>query len=54
MFSIFCENLLHSRFWGVSDPLCISSSLAIHFSDYSFLVHHTLLTGMTAISLHMK
>jgi hypothetical protein len=26
-------------FW-VSDPLCLSSSSVLHFSDYSFLVHH--------------
>jgi hypothetical protein len=25
---------------GVSDPLCLSSSLALHFSDYSFCVLH--------------
>jgi hypothetical protein len=32
-------------FWGGaggggSDPLCLPSSLALHFSDYSFWVHH--------------
>jgi hypothetical protein len=25
---------------GVSYPLCLSSSSALHFSDYSFCVHH--------------
>jgi hypothetical protein len=36
----------------VSDPLCLSSYLALHFSNYSFW-STTLLTGMTGISLHM-
>jgi hypothetical protein len=27
-------------FFLVSDPLCLSSSSALHFSDYSFWVHH--------------
>jgi hypothetical protein len=27
-------------FLGVSDPLCLFSSLALHFSNYCFLVHH--------------
>jgi hypothetical protein len=27
-------------FFLVSDPLCLSSSSALHFSDYSFRVHH--------------
>jgi hypothetical protein len=26
--------------WGVSNPLRLSSSSALHFSDYSFWVHH--------------
>jgi hypothetical protein len=39
-------------FFGVSGPLCLSSS-ALHFSDYSFLVN-PLITGMTGISLHMQ
>jgi hypothetical protein len=26
--------------WGVSDPLYLSSSSALLFSDYSFWVHH--------------
>jgi hypothetical protein len=38
---------------GVSNPLCLSSSLALHFSDYSFW-STTLLTGKTGISLHMQ
>jgi MFS family permease len=27
-------------FWGVSDPLCLSSSSALHFFQLFFLVHH--------------
>jgi hypothetical protein len=30
----------NSLFQGVSYPLCLSSSFAIHFADYSFWVHH--------------
>jgi hypothetical protein len=26
--------------FGLSDSMCLSSSLALHFSDYSFLIHH--------------
>jgi hypothetical protein len=40
-------------FLGVSDPSCLSSSSALHFSNYSFHVHHPL-TEMTGISLHMQ
>jgi NhaP-type Na+/H+ or K+/H+ antiporter len=43
----------HLKFVWVTGPLCLSSSSALHFSDYSFLVHH-LLTRMTSISLCVK
>jgi hypothetical protein len=42
-----------SDFWGASNPLCLSSSLALHFSDFSFLVHHPV-AGRTGISLRMQ
>jgi hypothetical protein len=39
-------------FGGFSYPLCLSSSLALHFFHILFL-STTLLTGMTGISSHM-
>jgi hypothetical protein len=36
MFIISCVNKL----FLVSDPLCLSSSSALQFFNYSFLVHH--------------
>jgi hypothetical protein len=28
------------NFWGVSDPLCLTSSSDLHFFNYSVRVHH--------------
>jgi hypothetical protein len=36
------------NFLGVSDPLCLSSSFALHFSDYSFWVHRLVDPGWPA------
>jgi hypothetical protein len=44
--TIFC------LFW-VSNPLCLSSSSAVHFSEYFFLVQHPDYS-MTGRSLHMQ
>jgi hypothetical protein len=44
---------MYTIFFWVSNPLCLSVSSAI-FSDYSFQVHHLVLTRMTGCSLHMQ
>jgi hypothetical protein len=41
-------------FYWVSDPLCFSSSSALHFFQLLFLGPPPLLTGMTGISLHIQ
>jgi hypothetical protein len=41
-------------FFSVSDPLCLSSSLALHFFPIILFWSTTLLTGMTGISLHLQ
>jgi hypothetical protein len=46
------SHMVRTPFW-VSNPLCLSSSTALHFSDYSFW-STTLFTGMSGISLHMQ
>jgi hypothetical protein len=38
----FFQPMFLGREGGVSNPLCLSSSSALHFCDYSFLVHHPL------------
>jgi hypothetical protein len=35
-----CFNVLGSMVFWVIDPLCLSSSLALHFIQYSFRIHH--------------
>jgi hypothetical protein len=48
-------NLVYFLFlFLINDPLCLSSSSsALHFSDYSFLVHHPV-NGDDRHSLHMQ
>jgi hypothetical protein len=41
-------------FWGVSDPLCLSSSSALHFSDYSFWVYHPVYRDDWQLLAHAK
>jgi hypothetical protein len=41
-------------FWGVSDPLCLSSSLAIPFFQLVLSVSTILLTCMMGIYLHRQ
>jgi hypothetical protein len=43
-----------THFLWVSDPLCLSSSLVLHFFLIILFGSTTLLTGMTSNSLHMQ